>query len=192
MSVSTPQLYRTPHAFGYPLTFENGPKGRAITFIRDATPDDFLAINAIYNWTIVDNHVSFDTEPFDLASRQEWWHQRAPDLSCLVAELDTEVVGVAYSSWYRPKTGYRSTRETTVAIRPDRRGRGLGEILLGELLERLHEQGAHRAVAIVALPNPASVALHHKLGYTTVGVLSEVGHKLGRYWDTMILERPIE
>ena len=81
--------------------------------IRPATPADFDRINEIYNWTIVDNHVSFDTEPFDHTSRARWWGARAPALTFLVSELDGVVTGLAYSSWYRPKRAYRSTVETT-------------------------------------------------------------------------------
>ncbi len=160
-----------------------------MTAIREATASDFPRINAIYNWTIVDNHVSFDGVPFDLAARETWWRERAPELSCLVAERAPGVVGVAYSSWYRPKTAYRSTMETTIVVDQGHLGQGVGTALLSALLDRVADQGVHRAVAIVALPNVASVALHHKLGYRTVGVLTEVGFKLGRYWDTMLLEK---
>jgi phosphinothricin acetyltransferase len=157
--------------------------------IRDATPDDFGRINDIYNWTIVDNHVSFDTEPFDLERRRAWWEVRGPELSCLVAAADDgHVVGVAYSSTYRPKTAYRSSVETTIVLDIEHRGRGLGSRLLGALLERLREQEVHLAVAIVALPNDASTALHRSLGYRSVGVLHEVGFKLGRHWDTELFE----
>ncbi len=157
--------------------------------IRDAAEADFGRINDLYNWTIVDNHVSFDTEPYDLAKRQAWWGARDDALSCLVAELDGQVVGVAYSSWYRPKDAYRSSMETTIVVDTEHLQKGIGTTLLGALVDRLASQGVHVAIAIVALPNDASVALHHRLGYRTVGVLEEVGQKLGRYWDTMLLER---
>jgi len=157
--------------------------------VRDATSEDFERINEIYNWTIVDNHVSFDTEPYDLEKRQEWWDGRDADLDCLVAEADGLVIGVAYSSRYRPKAAYRSTVETTVVIDIDHLGRGVGTALLTALVNRLQAAGHHLAVAIVALPNDASVALHHRIGYQTAGVIHEVGHKDGKYWDTMLLER---
>lgn len=156
--------------------------------IRDATTDDWARINDIYNWTIVDNHVSFDLDPFTLDTRRQWWEARSPELDCLVAEIDGHVVGVTYSSWYRPKLAYRSTVETTIVLDTDHLARGLGSRLLGTLLERLRQRGLHMAVAIVALPNEGSIALHHKLGYTTVGVVHEAGFKLGRYWDIEILE----
>jgi len=156
--------------------------------IRDATPQDFRRINEIYNWTIENNHVSFDIDPWDLPRREDWWASRPHELDVLVAEIEGRVVGVSYSSFYRPKPAYRTTAETTVVLDTGYLQRGIGTQLLAALKERLKERGFHRAVAIVALPNEASVAAHEKLGYRVVGTLHEVGHKLGRYWDTMILE----
>ena len=156
--------------------------------IRDATPADSERVNEIYNWTIVDNHVSFDTEPYDLERRRIWWEARGSQLVCLVVEVDGQVVGLSYSSWYRPKLAYRSTVETTIVLDTDYLQLGLGSELLGALLDRLRSQGLHRAIAVVALPNDGSIALHHKLGYRTIGVVTESGYKLGRYWDTELLE----
>jgi phosphinothricin acetyltransferase len=159
--------------------------------IRDAVPADSRRINEIYNWTIVDNHVSFDTEPFDLARRAEWWAARDPQQPCLVAVEDGLVIGVSYASWYRPKKAYRSSMETTIVLDTDHLGRGHGSRLLGALLDRLTDHGVHLAIAIIALPNEASVALHRKLGYREAGTLHEVGHKYGKYWDTVLMEKPL-
>ena len=157
--------------------------------IRDATPADYPRINDIYNWTIVDNHVSFDTEPWDLARRTAWMESRGPDLDCLVGEVDGTIIGVTYSSYYRPKHAYRSTKETTIVLDIDQLGRGYGSALLLALLDRLDTEGTHMAVAIIALPNDGSVALHLKLGYSIVGTLTDAGMKYGSYYDTMILQR---
>lgn len=159
--------------------------------IRDATADDLEAINDLYNATIVDSHVSFDVEPWDSAKRRTWWEDRDPELVCLVAEVDGAVVGVAYSSWWRLKEAYRTTMETTVVLSDHYHGQGLGTDLLAALVERLHAEGLHRAIAIIALPNEASRALHRKLGYLEVGTLTEVGNKLGRYWDTVLMEKDL-
>lgn len=156
--------------------------------VRDATSGDLPAITRIYNWTIVDNHVSFDTAPYDDASRAAWWEARSAELPCLVAEIDGTVCGVSYASWYRPKLGYRTTVETTIVLDTDYLQRGLGTLLLSTMLDRLAAKGFHRAIAIVALPNDGSVALHQRLGYRSVGTLTEVGHKLGQKWDTAMFE----
>ena len=160
--------------------------------IRDATPDDFERINEIYNWTIVDNHVSFNTEPWDIDQRRQWFEGRDEKLDCLVAELDGYVVGVTYSSFYRPKEAYRSTAETTIVLDMGYLGRRIGSALLGALVERLRERGFHRAVAIVALPNDASVVLHERLGFRIVGTITDAGYKLNHYWDTMLLELALD
>ena len=159
--------------------------------VRDATLADVTRINEIYNWTIVDNYVSFDTEPWDEARRRRWWESRDENLDVLVAEVDGTVVGVAYSSYYRPKVAYRSSAETTIVLDTAYLGRGIGRMLLGALIDRVRARGFHRAIAIIALPNEASVALHHRLGFRTAGTLTEVGHKLDRYWDTILLELPL-
>ncbi len=159
--------------------------------IRDATRDDFARINEIYNWTIVDNHISFDTEPWTIESRASWCEGRDADLDLLVAEVEGNVVGVAYSSRYRPKKAYRSSAETTIVLDTDHLGAGLGTRLLGALLDRLKDRGLRTAIAIVALPNEASMGLHQKLGYETVGVIHEAGFKYNKYWDTAILERRV-
>ena len=156
--------------------------------VRDATADDLDEITRIYNWTIVDNHVSFDTEPYDRARREAWWEARDPELPCLVADDAGTVLGVTYASWYRPKLAYRSSVETTIVLDTEHLRRGIGSQLLGSMLDRLAAAGFARAIAIVALPNDGSVGLHLRLGYRDVGTLTEVGTKLGQRWDTMLLE----
>lgn len=159
--------------------------------IRDATIDDLDRINELYNTTIVDSHVSFDVEPWGLERRRRWWDSREPELVCLVAVVDDEVIGVSYSSWWKPKEAYRTTMETTIVISQHHHGQGLGAELLGALTARLHDEGVHRAIAVIALPNEASIALHQRVGYREVGTLTDVGNKLGRYWDTLLMEKEL-
>ncbi len=94
------------------------------------------------------------------------------------------MVGYAYSSSYRPRPAYRHTRETSVYLDPAAQGQGLGRRLYDDLLAGLRADGVHQVVALIALPNPASQALHRACGFTSAGVLREVGHKFGRWIDT--------
>lgn len=159
--------------------------------IRLATEDDLPAITRIYDQYIVDSHVSFDLEPWSSERRRQWWAERAGDerLPVLVAAVDGAVVGAAYASRYRPKAGYDRSVETSIVLDSDHCGRGIGQQLYGALLDRLSEAAVHRAYAVVALPNDASVALHHRLGFVDVGIEDESGYKLGRYWSTLTLEK---
>lgn len=155
--------------------------------IRHATENDLEAINDIYNRYIVDSHVSFDADAWDMERRREWWSHYAGRV--LVVEVDGAVVGTAFAGPWRHKAAYASSTETTVVLDPSSVGLGLGTALLGALLDLLTDQGYHRAYAIIALPNDASVALHRKAGYRKIGILDEVGRKMDRYWSTMLMEK---
>lgn len=159
--------------------------------VRPATEGDLPAITRIYDQYIVDSHVSFDLEPWSAERRQQWWEDRAGDdrLAVLVAEVDAAVVGAAYASRYRPKAGYDRSVETSIVLDREHCGRGIGPQLYGALLDHLSGTAVHRAYAVVALPNDASVALHHRLGFVDVGIEDESGYKLGRYWSTLTLEK---
>lgn len=159
--------------------------------VRRATAADLPDITRIYDCYIVDSHVSFDLEPWTPQRRRRWWeeHQGHDRLVVLVAEVAGTVIGTAYSSWYRPKAGYERSVETSIVLDPDHVGHGTGTVLYGSLLDALAAAGTHRAYAVVALPNEASVALHHKLGFVDVGVEDESGYKLGRHWSTLLLEK---
>jgi L-amino acid N-acyltransferase YncA len=110
--------------------------------IRRATDADLDGITRIY--------VSFDTEPWPRERRIAWWdeHQGHPRLVVLVADVDGDVVGAAYSSWYRPKVAYERSVETSIVLDGAWTGRGLGRRLYSALLDELAEAGTHRAYAV--------------------------------------------
>jgi phosphinothricin acetyltransferase len=104
---------------------------------------------------------------------------------------DGSVRGYASSSPLKDRPAYATSVELSVYLAPDARGRGLGRALLDALLARLEREPLHRAYACIALPNPASERLFLTAGFARVGHFREVGHKLGRYWDVVWLERPL-
>ncbi len=104
----------------------------------------------------------------------------------LVADAGSEAVGYAYSSSYRPRPAYARTREVSVYLDGSARGLGLGRLLYDELLGRLRADDVHQVLAVIALPNDASEALHRACGFERVGLLPEVGWKFGRWIDTAL------
>ena len=160
------------------------PPAPSAAVVRAATAADLSAMKAIYDVQVRTAVSTFDLEPPAVG----YWEARlaadAPGDHVLVVVEGEEVLGYAYSSTYRPRPAYDRTRETSVYLRTDATGRGLGRALYDALLERLRCDGVHTALAVVARPNPASEALHRACGFTLVGVLPEVGHKLGRWIDT--------
>lgn len=163
--------------------------------IRPALADDLAQVAAVYDREVSSGTATFDLEPRPLAAWQERLASTEPGDHLLVAVdgdsdgPDGALAGYASSSPFRPKAGYRFTRETTIYLAPHAQGRGVGRRLYGELLARLAADGMHLALAAVALPNPASLALHRSCGFEEVGVMREVGHKHDRWLDVMWLQK---
>jgi phosphinothricin acetyltransferase len=160
--------------------------------LRIATEADVSQMNTIYNSYIVDSHVSFDTEPWPDEKRLGWFRERvAAGYPIIVACEGETIIGVSWSGPYRPKAAYRSSAETTLVLAAGEFGKGIGIALYSKLMELLTDAKFHRAYAIIALPNDASIALHHKLGFREIGVLEEAGFKDGKYHSTMMMEREL-
>ena len=159
--------------------------------IRRATQEDVARITAIYNTVIEDSHVSFDDEPHTVEDRIRWFTTKSADgvHQAWVAETGGSVVGVAYSGPWRTKEAYARSVETTIVLDPSWTGRGIGRPLYTAMLDAVTTAGAHRAYAVVALPNEPSIRFHHAMGYRTIGVLDEAGYKMGRWWSTELLEK---
>jgi phosphinothricin acetyltransferase len=109
----------------------------------------------------------------------------------LVGSVAGRVVGYATSGPLRSRPAYDASVEVTVYLHPEETGRGVGSLLYDRLFADLRTEDLHRAYAVIAQPNPASVALHQRFGFTEVGTMHEVGRKLGRWWDVLWMERPL-
>ena len=158
--------------------------------IRDATGEDLAAMAAIYDEQVATSVATFDTEPRGAAYLGEKLATAGGGDIVLVAREGDAVQGYAFSGPFRPRPAYAGTKEVSVYLAGSARGRGLGRALYAELLGRLDARAdVHTQVAVIALPNDASVALHRAMGFEEVGVLREVGHKFGRYVDTAWYQR---
>ena len=154
--------------------------------IRDAAERDLQAIAEIYAYESLHTYSTFETEERPL---QAWRHKLHGHYPFLVAEEDGPVLGYAYASEFRDRPAYHRTVETSVYIHRDARGRRLGSDLYDALLARLAEQRFHTALALIALPNDASVRLHERAGFELVGTMREVGDKQERMIDVGVYQR---
>jgi phosphinothricin acetyltransferase len=164
-----------------------------VPIVRDATPDDAAAIQAIYAHHVLHGTGTFEEEPppvEEMAARLAAIHDAG--LPYLVAELDGAVVGYAYASRYHTRSAYRFTVEDSVYIADGLGGRGIGKALLGELVARCEAGPWQQMLAIVGSGAPASVALHRSLGFEEVGTLRSVGFKFGAWHDTVLMQRPLD
>jgi phosphinothricin acetyltransferase len=161
--------------------------------VRPAREGDLASIDEIYNHYVLHTAITFDVEPLTPVLRAEWFADfgERGRYRLFVAEEGGGVVGYAGSRPFRQKAAYETTVETTVYVAPGLGARGIGSSLYGALMEALGEEDIHRAVAGITLPNPASLALHARFGFESVGVYDEVGRKFGRFWSVEWMQRAL-
>ncbi len=163
--------------------------------LRTAVSDDSDQIASIYNHYILNTTITFEEAPVDtsvMQGRIDRIHRYK--LPWIVACEDTRVLGYAYATPWKERSAYRFAAETSVYLHPDETGRGIGTRLLDETLNRLQKCRIHFVAGVIALPNPASIALHEKFGYSKSAHLSEVGYKFNRrmdvgYWQLLLKNR---
>ena len=108
---------------------------------------------------------------------------RAQKLPWLVALDADQCLGYAYATRWKERFAYRFSVESTVYLAPAASGRGLGSALYRALFDELKALGVHAVVGGITLPNPASVALHEKMGMRKVAHFAEIGFKFGEWVD---------
>jgi len=158
--------------------------------VRPAIVDDAEAIRAIYNPEVLESTVTFDLVPRTLDEQRAWLQARSGAHAVLVAEDDApEVVGFASLSPYKDRPAYSTTVEDSVYVRRDQQGRGVGRLLLAELVALATSHGFHAMVARIVGDHEASIRLHASLGFDVVGTEREVGRKFGRWLDVVVMQR---
>lgn len=158
--------------------------------IRPALDRDLEAINRVYNDEILHRTNTWELEPWPIERRREWFieHESDPTLTVLVAEVEGECAGFAYLSLYRPRAGYRYTRESTVYVDLRYHRMGIGRALMEALLEVARAQPVRALLAVIEASNVASIELHRVLGYEQDAVRRQVGRKFGRWLDSVEME----
>lgn len=157
--------------------------------IRPAVPADAGAISAIYNHYVRTSTCTFQEEPETLAERLAWLERHRGGHVALVAEeADGGIAGWASLSPFHARSAYRFTVEDSVYLRDDCRGRGLGRLLLGRLMDAAHSGGFRNVIALICAEQEASIALHRRAGFREVGRMPQVGQKFGRWLDIVYLQ----
>jgi phosphinothricin acetyltransferase len=157
---------------------------------RLAQRGDAEALRAIYNVEVLESTVTFDLVPRTLAEQLAWIDEHAGGHPAIVAVgTDGAVAGFASLSPYRPRPAYAPTVEDSVYVRRDRRGRGIGALLLADLVALAVDHGFHSVIARIVGGHDASIALHAKCGFAEVGREREVGRKFGRWLDVVLMQR---
>ena len=161
--------------------------------MRAATADDVPAMQAIYAHHVLHGLASFEEQPPTVDEmRRRFFEVTASQLPWLAADFGGVVAGYGYCALYRTRSAYRYTLEDSVYVREDYHGRGVGAALLEALIERCTALGYRQMVAVIGdSAHAASINLHGSAGFVRVGTLRSVGFKLGRWVDSVLMQRPL-
>ncbi len=157
--------------------------------VRLAERRDAEAIRAIYNLEVAESTVTFDLVPRTLDEQVEWINAHSGAHPAVVADEDGEVVGFGSLSPFKERPAYSPTVEDSVYVRRDRRGQGIGRLLLEDLLRLAVDHGFHTVMARIVGNHEASIALHVTCAFELVGTEREVGRKFGHWLDVVEMQR---
>lgn len=153
--------------------------------IRLASTDDASEILEIYTPYILHTSLTFETEVPSTEQFKKRISNYLIEWPWLVCENDDrKIIGYAYASRYRERTGYQWCVEVSVYILEEYHQSDIGSSLYNVLLEILRLQGYRNVYAVINLPNDTSIKFHEKMGFEFFAAYKNVGYKLGA-WKTV-------
>lgn len=161
--------------------------------IRHGMRSDLAAIQHIYAFEVLQATGSFELTPPDLSEiTRRYEAVIAAGLPYVVAVIDDEIVGFAYTHPYKDRPGYRMTAETTIYLDRRYRQRGVGSALLDAVIVASAKAGIRELVAVIGdSDNTGSIRVHAKAGFRHVGTLTGVGYKFDRFLDVVLMQRSL-
>jgi len=160
--------------------------------VRRAIHADAPAINDIYNHYVLTSTATFDTVEMSLSDRVAWLDHHGIEHPVLVVEDQGAVVAWGSLSRWASRAAWRHTVEVSTYVAASSLGRGIGPVLLNELVAHAREVGHHAVIAQISADNLPSLKMGERAGFERVGTLREVGHKFGRWIDLAMLELILE
>ncbi len=160
--------------------------------LRPYRSTDAAALLDIYSHYVANSPATFDLEP----PAHEAFSTRIENIvgqghPLVIAQDENTIAGYAYTSTYRSRPAYRFTCETTLYVAPDRRGQGIGSLMLAHLIEQARTRGFNQMVAIITSTSTGSIALHRKFGFQILGEFPELGFKFGQWHGITHMQRTL-
>ena len=161
--------------------------------IRPSSASDIPSITAIYTHHVLHGTGTFETTP---PTSEEMLARRADvlceELPYLVLEDETGVLGFAYCNWFKPRPAYRYSAEDSIYLAATAGGRGLGRLLLQELMAQAERAGVRKLIAVIGdSANHGSIGVHKACGFTPVGTLAQCGWKFDRWLDVVLMDKAL-
>jgi phosphinothricin acetyltransferase len=157
--------------------------------VRDARVEDLPQILEIYNDVIVNTTAVYDYDPHTLPMREEWFKtKQIQGFPVFVAEEKGRILGMSSIGSFRHWAAYKYTVENSVYVTSDRRGCGIGKLLMPPIIDAAKKLNMHTIVAGIDATNEASLKLHSHYGFKEVAHFRQVGFKFDRWLDLKFLQ----
>ena len=174
----------------------NNSKNNLLTAMEiiKCTPEYASQILDIFNDAILNSTALYDYKPWTMDTMKVWFETKAQHNFPVIGIVDDEGVLMGFGSYgqFRMRPAYTYTIENSLYVHRDHRGKGLGKILLNEIISHATSQNFHSIIAVIDASNEISLDLHRKAGFTQVGVFREVGYKFGRWLNAAFLQLNLE
>ena len=157
--------------------------------VRPYQIEDCSSILEIVNYNINQTTNIYEYLPRTLEEQiQQFEDKLKKSFPILVAEIDNEVVGFGYYSEFRTRPAYQFTIEHSVYVSHQHHNKGIGKILLSELIQLAKRQNKNTIIAVIDSENQSSILFHQKAGFKTVGLIEESGYKFDRWLNSVIMQ----
>ncbi|WP_430901553.1 MULTISPECIES: GNAT family N-acetyltransferase [unclassified Paraflavitalea] len=153
--------------------------------LKNLTPAYAPQILEIFNDAILNSTALYDYEPRTLENMNAWFKTKDAGNYPVIGLVDEndQLLGFGSYGTFRERAAYKPTVEHSIYIHKDHRGKGLGKILMPEIINAAKLQGYHCIMAGIDASNAVSIKLHEQFGFREVGVIKEVGFKFNRWLD---------
>ena len=161
--------------------------------IRPFKSDDIQAILDIINYNILHSTALYDYTVRTFEQQKNILEEKiGKNFPVIVAELDGITVGFGMYSEFRFREAYKFTVEHSVYVSENHHGKGIGKLLLQDLIQLAKNQKLHTMIAVIDAENQSSVEFHEKFGFKTVGIIKESGYKFDRWLHSVFMQLILE
>jgi phosphinothricin acetyltransferase len=158
--------------------------------IQTYQSEDCPAILEIINDQILTGTALYDYEPRTLVQQLAIFDDKLQKgFPIIVAKAAGEILGFGYYSEFRFREAYKFTVEHSVYAKKNYIGKGIGNLLLTELIELAKKQNLHTMIGVIDSENENSIAFHEKFGFEKAGFIKESGYKFDRWLHSVFMQK---